>query len=392
MMTKEKEEGGIFIAGWRALRRLPGKMVRSTGSCTQYPVIKLCRKILLCCLTVIAVLVTWTGIAEFYKYQICPKILWPYLVEKVYERTPLSNTLQFQHLVCRETGNVYNKATGRVMLDDVDWVVMPQDKDSLAVFSRYGKRGYINRFTGKVAIPALYTRAWVFSEGLAGVEHNGKLKFIDPTGKVVIDSGYQPCRWSEAPVFKDGLCIVRDTLTEKAGLIDRQGNLILPMKYNGLDYCDGYWIVQQKGRYGLYHPLKGWMFQPEHLHIMTYDDRIHVLHQDHVTRIYDTDGKMTVDMVIAEVTQLEYPTGDMVRYSGYDTPYQETAVAKCLVYTADADDYMKLVGLMDRKGRCLTPPLYESITAVALDRYLCLPQGILLDSNGEQVDSTELCR
>lgn len=389
-MKKEKKEAGFFTACWRTLRGLPGQMVRWAGFCTGNPIIRYCRYTLLCCLTVIMVLLTMVGIAEFYQYQLCPKILWPYLVERVYERTPLSNRIQFHHLVCRETGNVYNKATGQVMLDDVDWVVMSPGKDSLAVFSRYGRRGYINCFTGKVVIPAQYTKAWVFSEGLAGVEHDGKLKFIDPKGKVVIDKGHEPCRWGEAPVFKDGCCIVRDTLTEKAGLIDRQGNLILPMQYNGLDWCDGFWIVQQEGRYGLYHPLKGWMFQPEYRHIMTYENRICVLHQDRVTRIYDTDGELLVDMVIGEVEQLEYPTGKMMTDPEDGTSYKETAIAPCVVYTAEANDYMNLVGLMDQKGRCLTPPLYERITAVARDRYLCLPQGILLDSNGRQVDVLEL--
>ena len=335
-------------------------------------------------------MLTGGGIGEFYRYQLCPKILWPYLVERVYERTQLSNTLQFHHLVCRETGNVYNTATGRVMLDDVDWVITSRKKDSLAVFSRYGKRGYINRFTGEVVIPARYTRAWVFSEGLAGVELGGKLLFIDPTGKTVIDKGYEPCRWSEAPLFKDGLCKVRDPLTEKAGLIDRQGNIVLQMSYNGLTACDGYWIVQQKGRYGLYHPDKGWLFQPEHLHIITYEDRIHVLHRDHVTRVYDLDGQMTVDLVIDDVSQLEYPTGQMEINSEDCMAYPEIAIADCMVYSAHAVSYMNRVGLMDRKGHCLTPPLYERITAVAKDRYLCLPHGILLDGDGRRVDSTGL--
>lgn len=44
------------------------------------------------------------------------------------------------------------------------------DKDSLAVFARNGKREYTNRFTEKIAVSQNYTRAWIFSEGLVAVE------------------------------------------------------------------------------------------------------------------------------------------------------------------------------------------------------------------------------
>ena len=350
---------------------------------------KVCLSAILCCMAVILLLLTSVAIGEFYRYEFCPKVLWPYLVERVYERTPLSNTLQFHHLTCRETGNVYHSGMERVLLDDVDWVVMPMEKDSLAVFSRYGKRGYINRFTGEVAIPALYSKAWVFSEGLAGVVHQGKLKFIDRTGQTVIDNGYEPCRWGEAPLFKNGHCKVYDPLTEKAGLIDKDGKLVLDMHYTDLTPVYGFWKVERNGHYGLYHSQKGWLFHPEHLHIMVYEDRIHVLHQDHITRIYDMDGNLVVDLVIGQVSQLEYPTGETVTDPNDGTSYPVMSMAGCMVYTAQAVDYWERVGLMDRKGHRITPPLYESIEAVAYDRFLCQPHGILIDSHGKRIDNVK---
>ena len=64
---------------------------------------------------------------------------------------------------------VKNRVTQQVILDRLEWLVTGDKADSLAVFCRKGKRGYLNCYTGEVVIPAQYERAWVFSEGLAAV-------------------------------------------------------------------------------------------------------------------------------------------------------------------------------------------------------------------------------
>lgn len=107
------------------------------------------------------------------------------------------------------------------MLDDVDWVAVSEDYDSLVVFSKDGKRGYLNRFTGKVSIEPVYSRAWVFSEGLAAVEKDGKLIFIDHTGKTVIDKGFEADNSNLAYTFNGGYCKMKDNVNWNIGLIDK---------------------------------------------------------------------------------------------------------------------------------------------------------------------------
>ena len=105
---------------------------------------------------------------------------------------------------------VKNRATQQVILDRLEWLVTGDKADSLAVFCRKGKRGYLNCYTGEVVIPAQYERAWVFSEGLAAVMSGGKIGFIDRQGRTVI-----PPTWSY-PVgsqemdylFKGGYCAI----------------------------------------------------------------------------------------------------------------------------------------------------------------------------------------
>ena len=42
-----------------------------------------------------------------------------------------------------------------------------------------------------MVIPPIYSRAWTFSEGIAAVEKDGRLVFIDRSGSVVIDKGLE---------------------------------------------------------------------------------------------------------------------------------------------------------------------------------------------------------
>lgn len=89
--------------------------------------------------------------------------------------------------------SIKNATTGKVTIKDIkqDWTA-PSRNDSLAVFCSENKRGYYNMYTGEIAIPAQYRRAWVFAEGLAAVQKNGNIGFINRKGDVV--HRYNPCK------------------------------------------------------------------------------------------------------------------------------------------------------------------------------------------------------
>lgn len=63
-----------------------------------------------------------------------------------------------------KSGAIINIQTCEVTEKDTDWIAIYPDEDSLMVYSKNGKRGYI--INGKVAIPAKYDKAWVFSCGV----------------------------------------------------------------------------------------------------------------------------------------------------------------------------------------------------------------------------------
>ena len=129
-------------------------------------------------------------------------------------------------------GYIYNKRTGEKLIRHIAWIAKPTDKDSLICFSDGKKRGYFSKNTGKVVIEPKYDHAWIFSDGLASVEDGGYIKFIDATGKVVIDKNMSYIPNMEGYVFHGGYCVVDTDDGEQCGLMDKKGNIVLPMEYS----------------------------------------------------------------------------------------------------------------------------------------------------------------
>ena len=132
------------------------------------------------------------------------------------------------------------------------------------------------------------------------------------------------------------------------------------------------------------------MFAVSQKSINIYMDMIEVGYADHTSRLYDFDGNIIVDFRIDRVENLLYQTEDFrICPEGedegtvYDPGY---AVADCMKYTVYEDGCTEYCGLMDRRGRRITPPDYISIEAIARDRYLCRPHGVILDDRGMRVD------
>ena len=102
---------------------------------------------------------------------------------------------------------------------------------------------YIDR-TGKVVIPpAGYSHAWDFSDGFAWVGKNGKLVFIDKTGKETTT------QYDEALDFTEGFAAVKKG--SKWGFIDTTGKEVVPCTYdNAVSFYQGLAAVQKGGKWG----------------------------------------------------------------------------------------------------------------------------------------------
>ncbi|MDE6811570.1 MAG: hypothetical protein K2J15_04390, partial [Muribaculaceae bacterium] len=53
-----------------------------------------------------------------------------------------------------------DRETKKKIHKGLDWIACPEDGDSLVVFAKDGKRGFLSRHTANIIIPAKYDAAW----------------------------------------------------------------------------------------------------------------------------------------------------------------------------------------------------------------------------------------
>lgn len=115
--------------------------------------------------------------------------------------------------------------------------------EGLAWVEANEKIGFIDK-TGAIAIPAEYDEVRSFSEGFAAVAKNDKWGVIDKTGKEVI-----PCQYSIVGNFSEGLAAVE--INGKDGYIDTTGEVVIPCVYDGMnDFSEGLAAVKKGDKYG----------------------------------------------------------------------------------------------------------------------------------------------
>lgn len=282
---------------------------------------------------------------------------------------------------------------GKKVLKHIFSIAMPMEGDSLVYFSDGDKRGYFHMRDGHTVVKPIYEHAWIFSEGLAAVEEQGRIKFIDSDGKVVIDGDFAYNSSDDGYVFHKGLCAVNDITGTRKGLIDRSGNWVVPPVYTSILPCDSLWLLSVDNRqailtFGLdtVFPLTDATFSIE-------DSMIKATFSDHTMRLYNMRGELIQDNMYYSVTQLTYDTRELVypastnsddEYYTAIEPYNRKAVATCLLYEGEYGWY----GLMSADGKPLTKPEFVSIEAVDKDLYLCHTDyscGVLLNSKGQRV-------
>lgn len=297
---------------------------------------------------------------------------------------------------CGGTDGYVKTADGKTTISDIRWIAKPLGADSLVCYSDGEKRGYFNMFTGKPAIKAKYDHAWIFSDGLASVDDEGWIKFIDAEGKVVIDPKIPYIAGAEGYVFHGGHCVLHNNRRDKFGMIDKRGNWVMKAECDRIMPVDTFYIVSKDGMQSVITHSMDVVLPFIDASLWVSDGKITAEMADHTLRQYDLQGNLTDDFLISGVDNMVYETGEL-RYA-YDTanaddltgepdemvpvPVYETARCKC--YEASSGWY----GLMSPDGRVLTNPVYSEITAIGYDLYLCKKgymSGEVLNGKGMKV-------
>ena len=288
------------------------------------------------------------------------------------------------HFFNNNKKRLYNRETKKYTTPRMDWVVIEHGDDSIGVYARKNKRGYVNLNTGKIMINADnndYERAWVFSEGIAAVMKDGKVGFINMNNETVIpfifdyDTGCG--MWDLGFVFHEGLCCMISA-DDKVGLINTSGEWVTEAEYDEIWIPNNHHrILIKDGKYGATNCAGQIIYPTEYEYIDILEDGF-VLTKDGRRWQEDRDGKTVVDFMFDYTCDLFYPensfsTNERVEYY---SPFLSYGV-------------MGRYGILNRNtGKVITPAIYHEIEQLSYTLFRVQTESmdwILLDTNGNVV-------
>ena len=287
--------------------------------------------------------------------------------------------ISFERLRDTRTGEFTTPELNHVFINEYN------SEDSLVVFRSFDhKRGYINKNTGKIVIPAQFNRAWNFYEGLAAVFVDGYVWFINENGEmafkevfpIVYDDDYN----SIAFRFHHGLCVMR-TMEGKWGMINTKGEWIVEPIYTVLSAPQlGSRIVGDGTHYGLL-DLEGNIILP-----VEYDD-IHLSNREGCLMLVKDGRAKLVNRKLETVEPFVFDRTFLLSYvDGYRDSEEEATSVHPKYFGYQIGEYC---GVLDDQGHVIIPAKYEWVRIagehlfeVSISSY---NERILFNHKGERV-------
>jgi len=299
------------------------------------------------------------------------------------QRDDVSSRIQFvQPYNGSGLGWIATKMSGKKLIDNVEWISAPENGDSLVVFSQKGKRGYFNRYTGQVVIPAKYDAAWVFSQGMAAVVTGRNVIFINPHGEKIIDKTYiRDPRLNY--VFHGDYCIMNDT-DGGIGLIDKTGGWVVNPEYDEIiPAARNYWKMRKDDdETGLWYAFddKAYPVNMDGVADLDINEDLGVIYTlpNHLKMVIDFDGNRQERFLCQDIEVMYYDTDN--RDKDGNLIQERTTLYRYRM----SDGYE---GLCKANGDIVTEPLYWMVKPIGKDLYHCTYKGtnsgVIINSNGE---------
>lgn len=217
---------------------------------------------------------------------------------------------------------------------------------------------------GELAFDQGFDRLGLYSEGLAFAETEGWRGFIDKSGTRVLGDKVDnvPYDWV-APFFK-GTAIYA-TKNHKFGVINKQGETIIPATYENLNHCGNHFIAKDSG-FGLIDNQGREVIKPIYDRIDCYDNFV-VMHTNLLT--LENDIKL-----ISLETEESYP----YKIESFDK--QKNGYATIMVYKDNqSEDDLAYAGFVDKAGK---------VTLIGKRKYRLdnLGHAIFLESKSKKQD------
>lgn len=297
-----------------------------------------------------------------------------------YERTPIGDGNYFYDKGRYSRKSYVVDASGKKVVEHLDWLLVPENGDSLAVFSKGNKRGFLNRYTLKEVVTPQYDAAWIFNDGLAGVAIGDSVMFVDREGKQAFKRKFKRRRGMDY-IFHDGRLVYCGE-RGKYGIADPSGNDVLVAMFDNVQHAgNGLWLVEKDGHSGAVSAEGLSVFPCTFKSLAVYEQGGVVVTLDNGSKQrYDYDGTLLENFVFDEIMTLDYLTSDLDN-EGCRIRRDANRVA----YVC-GDNY----GLLDANGKPITPPLYSWIEAIGPSLYECRLAGtaesVILNDKGVNVN------
>lgn len=294
----------------------------------------------------------------------------------------LSAELKFHNLGRNEGKSyIFNFRTGDKLMEGIDWIAVPADGDSLIVVAKGGKRGFVNRFTGRTAIPFDYDAAWTFTDGVAGVCRGDSVWFVDHSGRPINNRKFARKHGYGSYVYHGGYAAI--PMGEKFGLIDRKGDWAVTPEHDDIHAGPkNMWFVMDDGKYGVIGADGSVVIPVEYSNVwINSDNGITVANADNTRSRYGYDGTLIDRFVFDETYHLSYYIDELDEEGN-----QELVVDGTMLKYSVGNFY----GLMTKDGVVVTTPQYSKIEAVKPGVYQCeIPDtgdSVMINARGEKIN------
>lgn len=276
-----------------------------------------------------------------------------------------------------EGGFLFKTDTRKPVMKDVYWAARPAgENDTLGCYSNGKLKGYFNLYTGKTMIKPQYRHAWVFSDGIACVEVDGRLKFIDGQNQLAFDKTFDYSPKFDY-VFHNGYCLFFDQNSKAVGLIDREGETVVAPEYDDIVYCKEpkYWVLMKDNERAVLDMKLDTILPMMECKLYVNQKSIDVINPDNTVTKYDLQGNLIDGFYIYSFEYMEYETEELyeIKKSNSNWGEEETELkhkmrrARLCKYTAGNE----MEGLITADGQIVTKPIYNYIKAIGPDTYLC---------------------
>ena len=317
--------------------------------------------------------------------------------EQCYSQRHVSENVSYWYDEYGYGSGYLETVSGKKTIKGISWIATPLGTDSLVCYSNGKKRGYFNKFTGEAVIEPKYNHAWIFSDGVAAVEDDGWIKFIDASGKEVFSPGIS-YKSGDDYVFHNKHLVAFNDRAGAYGLIDTKGDWALKPEYSSIENNKDYWLLYKTDSMSVVNSEFQTVIPFVKGRIWVGDKDITVIKDNHVAQLYAKNGDVIEDFCISGVNCLTYDTNELrydttKLYNDDGTLFSETKddeptivkkMAKCRSYESEIGWY----GLISTEGKIITTPMYSSIEAIGYDTYLCKfydSTGVILNGKGERI-------